>query len=95
MTDYTGVPLEDILSHLLDWRDETVRAVGALKDLRTKTEEYRARLDWPDDIIASIDFFVDLLTRYIGDFDALAVVEAIASHLHGEILALGEVRVAG
>jgi diguanylate cyclase (GGDEF)-like protein len=71
MTDYTGVPLGDIFSHIGDWRDETVHCVEELRRLDREVEAHQERLDWSDDIREYIAFFIDLLGRYVGDFDRL------------------------
>ena len=71
MTDYTGVPMDDILSHLHGWKDYTSATIDTLVRLQSKTETHRDRLDWPDEILNYIKFFVDLFSRYLGDFDRL------------------------
>lgn len=71
MTDYTGVPLDVIVSHLGAWRDETVRCMEELRRLDGEVDTHQERLDLPDDIREYIAFFLDLLGRYAGDFDRL------------------------
>jgi len=70
-TDYTGVPMEAILSRLRNWRENTASTVKELSQLRTEVEANQDRLDWPQEILEYIDFFIDLLGRYVGDFDRL------------------------
>ena len=71
MTDYTGVPFGDILAHLRDWRDLTAQTIKNLQDLRAKVEQHAERLDYPDDIHDYLGYFVDLFSRYLGDFERL------------------------
>ena len=73
MTDYTGVPMEDILSHLRDWRDQTVGCIEALYGFERDVEAHRDQLDLPDEIVGYIEFFMDLFGRYAGDFERLLV----------------------
>src|SRR5438552_3425535 len=70
-TDYRGVKLSDILTHLEAWRENTQRTIDLLLSLRPQVEESRDRLDGPDDILSFIDGFVGLLRRYINDFTRL------------------------
>ena len=71
MTDYTGVSMDVILAHIRDWRDETAKCVEALSRLQEEVRRHREQLDQPDEIAAYIRFFIDLLERYLGDFDRL------------------------
>jgi diguanylate cyclase (GGDEF)-like protein len=71
MTDYTGVSLDVIVSHVGAWRDETVRCIEELRRLDGEVDTRREHLDWPDDIREYIAFFIDLLGRYASDFDRL------------------------
>ena len=70
-TDYTGVPLEDILSHLRNWRDDTSSCVKDLQRFEGEVEVHREEFYTPDDILWYIRFFIDLLGRYVADFDRL------------------------
>jgi hypothetical protein len=71
MTDYTGVSMDTILAHLVNWRDETQKAIEALTKARNETEKNRDDLDQADDIVEYIDYFVDLFGRYCADFPRL------------------------
>lgn len=71
MTDYTGVSMEDILSHLRDWHDGTVECIEALRSFETEVEDHRQQLESPNDILAYIRYFIDLLERYAADFERL------------------------
>ena len=73
MTDYTGVPMEDVLAHLRAWRDDTVGCIEDLRDLEKEVETHRLQFESPDDIVGYVEFFVDLLGRYAGDFDRLLI----------------------
>ncbi len=87
MTDYTGVSMDVILAHLRDWRDETVRSIEALTHLHGEAERHREQLSWPDDILAYVTFFIDLLERYVGDFDRLlAEMPRLVTAAHVEIV---------
>lgn len=70
-TDYTGMPMDDILSHLKDWRDNTVQTMQKLSELKTSALRHRDRLDSPGNIIEFLDFFIDRFDRYAGDFSRL------------------------
>lgn len=70
-TDYTGVPIEDVLSHLREWRDDTAQCIGDLLRYEKEVETHRRELHSPDDVLAHIKFFVDLLERYAADFERL------------------------
>lgn len=71
MTDYTGVAMDVILSHLRDWRDGTMSSIGELKQLLGEVDTRRDRLDSPSDIVEYVSFFIDLLSRYAVDFERL------------------------
>jgi hypothetical protein len=71
MTDYTGVPLDDIVSHLRDWRDGTADTIKNLRGLNERVKVEKARLDGPTDILRYLDFFIDLFSRYLVDFERL------------------------
>lgn len=71
MTDYTGVPMDVILSDFRDWRDNTTRSIEKLKQLKGTVEAHKDRLDWPDAKLAHIDYFIGLFGRYLGDFRRL------------------------
>ena len=71
MTDYTGVDLEDIERHLRDWRDNTADAIGSLAECLKEVEEKRALLEAPNAVNTYINYFIDLFTRYLADFDRL------------------------
>ncbi len=73
MTDYTGVPMEDMLSHLRDWRDQTLGCVEALLGYVGDVEAHRNQFDSPNDIVMYLEFFIDLFGRYSGDFERLLV----------------------
>jgi pyrimidine deaminase RibD-like protein len=71
MTDYTGVPMDVILSHLRAWRDNTTRTIEELTRLKGLVEEQQDKLDEPNEMLAYIHFFIDLFSRYADDFERL------------------------
>lgn len=71
MTDYTGVSFDDILLHLGDWRDLTAQTITTLQRLREEVEKYSDRLDYPEHVRDYINYFADLFTRYLNDFERL------------------------
>jgi pyrimidine deaminase RibD-like protein len=71
-TDYTGVSMDAILSHVRGWRDSTANTIKALQRLRGQVETHKDRLDWPAEILNFLDCFIDLFGRYLGDFERLA-----------------------
>ena len=71
MTDYTGVSKDVILSHLRGWRHSTADTIKTLRGLHDQVEAHKEKLDWPNEIIWFIDFFIDLFKRYAGDFARL------------------------
>jgi len=87
MTDYTGVPLQDIVGHLGQWSEETGKAIATLKRQRGVVAQERTRFEFPEDILRYIDYFVDLFTRYQGDIDrVLAEISSGVRETHLEIL---------
>lgn len=87
MTDYTGVPLNDIVDHLGQWSEETGKAIAALNRQRGVVAQERTRFESPEDILWYIDYFVDLFMRYQGDIDrVLAEISAGVREAHIEIL---------
>ena len=71
MTDYTGIQMDVILSHLRDWRDNTAGSEEELRRLQGKVKAHRDRIDDPDDVLDFIDVVLDLFGRYSGDFQRL------------------------
>lgn len=87
MTDYTGVPLTDIVDHLRQWSEETGKAIATLNRQRGVVAQERTRFEFPGDILRYIDYFVDLFTRYQGDIDRVLVeISAGVREAHIEIL---------
>jgi GGDEF domain-containing protein len=87
MTDYTGVSMDVILAHLRDWRDETAGAIEALRRLDRAVDQHRNDLNWPDEIRGYVEFFIDLLGRYLGDFDRLlSEMPRLVTAAHVEIV---------
>lgn len=87
MTDYTGVPLDTILAHLRDWRDETERCLRTLRQHLCDVEKQRVQLDDPDDVIVYINLMIDLFTRYLFDFERLvAELPRSVTEAHIEII---------
>lgn len=87
MTDYTGASIDVILAHLRDWRDETARCIEALKHLQEETERYRQQLNRANGIVTYITYFLDLLERYLGDFDRLlAELPRLVTAAHVDIV---------
>lgn len=87
MTDYTGVPLEDIVNHLRDWSSETTNVIETLTGYRRAIEREPDKFEFPKDIVQYIDYFIDLFTRYRSDLDrVLAEIPASVRETHIEIL---------
>lgn len=87
MTDYTGVPLSDILNHLGEWTAETGTVIDTLKGERAVVETQRSKFEFPKDIVRYIDYFIDLLSRYRSDFKrVIAEIPAGVRDVHVEIL---------
>ena len=69
-TDYTGVPLADILDHLAAWRDALREHIDVNRNILRRlleqppSSQVRAGQDF-------CEFFIDLLERFSGDFDRL------------------------
>jgi hypothetical protein len=70
MTDYTGVPLDDILQHMRAWRENLTGDVVALGHMAARLQ---ALPDGPEKGGGRdhARYFSDLLGRYIADFDRL------------------------
>lgn len=61
-TDYTGVPFEDMIEHLKDWKEDCDATVRVLNEYLSRVQDNWERLDGPDDIRRYIQYFVDLFT---------------------------------
>jgi len=70
-TDYTGVSLEDIISHLKDFRSLTHSTIVNLKNYRMQAELNYQKINNPSDVFNYIDYISDLFNRYLGDLDIL------------------------
>jgi len=70
-TDYTGADLSDILIHLDDWRKNTQETIRLLVEYKAEVEQCQGRLDDPNDIICFINYFLDVLARFVKDFARL------------------------
>ena len=84
MTDYTGVPLNEILSHIRDWRDQTNQAISNLRRLASEVEANHSNLRFPDQILEYISYFINLFERYSGDFSRLTTelpVQVFEAHV--------------
>lgn len=68
-TDYTGVSLTDILEHLRDWRRWTAETIEKLEGYRSDVERRAELLEAPREVERYINYFVDLLDRYLSDLD--------------------------
>ncbi len=76
-TDYSGVPLEDIREHLLEWR-ENCRALGeALGQYQEKVEFHEEMLSEPIEVLRFVSVMRDFFELSKTDFDRL--VEATNS----------------
>ncbi len=71
MTDYTSVPLSDILDQLSDWRFILVSDIDSLEVKKSKVREANSFLENPQEVLRYIDYFIDLLQRYKGDIERL------------------------
>jgi hypothetical protein len=69
-TDYTAVPLDDILAHLEDWRDALRQDIEVNRNVlsrlleRPPSPQVRGGQEFSE-------YFIDLFERFIGDFDRL------------------------
>jgi hypothetical protein len=71
MTDYTGVPVEDITAHIADWHRETTTVIEALRSYKTQVQNSASSFDSPRAILAYLDYFIDLFRRYASEFARL------------------------
>lgn len=70
-TDYTGVPLDDILEHFRDWKAGLETDLVMIENLRARIAQ---ELSAPADRNAGVDFLNyirDRFSRYVGDFTRL------------------------
>ena len=70
-TDYTGVPLDDILEHFRDWKAGLETDLVMIENLRARIAQ---ELSAPADRNAGVEFLNyirDRFSRYVGDFTRL------------------------
>jgi hypothetical protein len=72
-TDYTGVSMNDILSHLRDWRQMTTDTVATLQKLRDSVRQNPQIFEEPKEVEAYLNYFCDLFNRYAFDFGRLVM----------------------
>lgn len=70
-TDYTGASREDILVHILDWKNNTDEAIALLSKHLKSVVDNCDRIYNPDDVKSYINYFIDLFKRYSSDFSLL------------------------
>jgi hypothetical protein len=86
-TDYTGVPLEDICQHLLEWKESTQELVRKLEDYRLRVMENEKRIDHAGEVLDFILFSSDLFARFLADYDRLLVeIPSGVTEAHLEII---------
>lgn len=73
MTDYTGVPIDDILRHLEDWRRSADSAIENIKHGIQKVKAQSSFFENPGEVISFGNYFVDLFSRYHHDLDRLII----------------------
>jgi hypothetical protein len=71
-TDYTAVPLSDILEHLQGWSEALAADITWLGGYRRRLAAFGPNHDTSDGL-AYTDYFIDLFTRYRQDIDRLRV----------------------
>ncbi len=71
-TDYTGVPLADIVEHLEAWVENTEDSIKQLESLRAEVASAEGRLTSAQAVLSYIDYFVGLFSRYKNDLTRLA-----------------------
>lgn len=71
MTDYSGFSLDEMISHLCDWKETTTETIETLKKFLDEVNSKADRLDRPDDIKEYINTFIDLFERFVFDFQRL------------------------
>jgi len=81
-TDYTGVSLEDMIIHIEEWRHLTDSTIQELQLCRDQVEQNYERINNPTKVIEFIDYFKDLFTRYLIDFDRL--IEDLSSEVRDQ-----------
>ena len=69
-TDYTGVPLADIIAHLEGWRAALREDIAVSNNIRQRLL-LNAQSPAVRDGEEFADYFVDLFERFAGDFDRL------------------------
>lgn len=87
MTDYTGVPLADILAHLDDWVRITSNTITVLESSLAELPEREALLENAQAVEDYLRHFIDLFNRYLGDLRRLRTeLPTGVSPAHIEIL---------
>jgi len=66
-TDYTGVPMEDILEHLKDWLINTDLVIKNISEEREKVKAKDTLFEDSEGILSYCDYFVELFSRYRND----------------------------
>ncbi len=70
-TDYTGVPMRDILLHLKDWRRNTDATIEKIKRGIQKVNDQSRLFENPEEVVSFGEHFIDLFSRYGHDIDRL------------------------
>lgn len=72
-TSYIGATLDDILTHLVDWKEGTEDTIRFLEDSKKEVDRNRELIRYPDEVIEFIDYTLDQLGRFKSDFERLLV----------------------
>lgn len=70
-TDYTGVSLVDICRHLQEWEKVTNNTISQLEKYRAIVNSKSELLENSREVLAYINFFTNLFSRYLSDIQRL------------------------
>lgn len=71
MTDYTGVDLNTMVEHLVEWKENTNRTIKNLENYLESVRDNRDRIYGLGDIESYLTSFINLFKRYVLDFSRL------------------------
>ncbi len=70
-TDYTGVPMQDIILHLEDWRRNTDATIEKIERGIQKVKDQSWMFENSEEVVSFGEHFIDLFSRYRHDIDRL------------------------
>jgi hypothetical protein len=70
-TNYTGVPLADILAHLREWEKNTAAAAAKLDGFANRISQEQAKFEHPREVQRFCTRYAELFRRYAADFRRL------------------------